>query len=78
MGFIIIADPPEAVTSQARLEIKEWGMIDTFVPYLFLRLFHVYQHFRPGLCATARRYAGMSYSMLVGERGSLAAHLEMP
>ncbi|KAJ4111312.1 hypothetical protein NW768_011885 [Fusarium equiseti] len=63
LGFTIIA----SFTNQPSLEVKEWGVLHNLVPFLFLQLVHAYRGVKPELCATARQYAKLAYSMLVGE-----------
>ncbi|KAH7174555.1 uncharacterized protein B0J16DRAFT_404292, partial [Fusarium flagelliforme] len=63
LGFTIIV----SFTDQPRLEVKEWGMVHNYVPFLFLQLVHVFRDVKPELRETARQYAKLAYSMLVGE-----------
>jgi len=63
LGFTIVA----SFTNQPSLEVKEWGMVHNYVPFLFLQLVHVYRGVKPEVGETARHYAKLAYSMLVGE-----------
>ena len=67
LGFTIMA----SFTDQPRLEVKEWGMVHNYVPFLFLQLVHVYRDVKPEVGTTARNYAKLAYSMLVGEKETM-------
>ncbi|RBR20868.1 uncharacterized protein FIESC28_05020 [Fusarium coffeatum] len=67
LGFTIMA----SFTDQPRLKVKEWGMVHNYVPFLFLQLVHVYRDMEPEVGTTARNYAKLAYSMLVGEKETM-------
>jgi hypothetical protein len=71
LGFTIIA----SFTNQPRLEVKEWGTVHNYVPWLFFQLVHVYREVKLELCETARHYAKLAYSMLVGQMESMPNQL---
>ncbi|KAK1973951.1 TPR domain protein [Colletotrichum cereale] len=57
------------------LEITRWGYITDMVPWGFLHLFKAYESLAPELCVAAKKYAGIAYSILVGEEETLGDEL---
>lgn len=70
LGFGITATVPRK-GKKASLEVTRWGYADVFTTMAFLYLFRSYEKLAPELCAVARRYAGIAYSLQVGEEETM-------
>lgn len=66
LGYSITAPLPGANT-KAAFEVKRWGIANDMVPWAFSRLFEVYNELAPERCGRIRQYAGVAYSIIVGE-----------
>ncbi|TDZ29863.1 Protein unc-45-like protein A [Colletotrichum spinosum] len=53
------------------LEVTRWGYMTDMMPWAFLHLFRAYERLAPELCVAAKKYAGIAYSILVGEEETL-------
>ncbi|KAG9502258.1 hypothetical protein J7337_005084 [Fusarium musae] len=71
MGFVILATPPDDGSAQARFEVKQWGMMEHHIPWLFFQLIECYAEINPHLVPVAEHYAQIAYSIIVGEGESM-------
>ncbi|PNP61087.1 hypothetical protein FNYG_14175 [Fusarium nygamai] len=71
MGFVILATPPDDGSAQARFEVKQWGMMEHHIPWLFFQLIECYDEINPHLVPVAEHYAQVAYSIIVGEGDSM-------
>ncbi|KAF5988494.1 TPR domain-containing protein [Fusarium bulbicola] len=71
MGFVILATPPDNGSAQARFEVKQWGMMEHHIPWLFFQLIECYDAINPHLVPVAEHYAQVAYSIIVGEGESM-------
>ncbi|KAF5541141.1 unc-45 like b [Fusarium napiforme] len=71
MGFVILATPPNDGSAQARFEVKQWGMMEHHIPWLFFQLVECYGEINPHLVPVAEHYAQVAYSIIVGEGDSM-------
>ncbi|KND88680.1 Protein unc-45 [Tolypocladium ophioglossoides CBS 100239] len=71
LGYIITACPPIGNAKPPQLKVKRWGIAKDYTPQAFLDLFEAYKKLAPELCPTARQYAEVAYSMVVGERETI-------
>ncbi|CVL00657.1 related to TPR domain protein [Fusarium proliferatum] len=71
MGFVILATPPGDGSAQARFEVKQWGMMEHHIPWLFFQLIECYEEINPHLVPVAEHYAQVAYSIIVGEGDSM-------
>ncbi|KAJ4141746.1 hypothetical protein NW768_000963 [Fusarium equiseti] len=71
MGFVILATPPDDGSAQARFEVKQWGMMEHHIPWLFFQLIECYDEINPYLVPVAEHYAQVAYSIIVGEKDSM-------
>lgn len=70
LGFGITATAPTG-GRQAALEVTRWGYVPDMTPWAFLHLFGAYERLAPEVCIAAKTYAGIAYSILVGEEETL-------
>ncbi|KAF5581687.1 unc-45 like b [Fusarium pseudoanthophilum] len=71
MGFVILATPPDDGSARARFEVKQWGMMEHHIPWLFFQLIECYDEINPHLVPVAEHYAQLAYSIIVGEGDSM-------
>lgn len=77
-GFIILACPPRGAEGEGNadkkkptLEIKHWGyVIDNTVEALS-QMHRAYASLAPELCKVVKEYAGVAYSICVGEKETI-------
>ncbi|KXJ88455.1 TPR domain protein [Microdochium bolleyi] len=80
LGFVITATLPtggggrkNTAKQPSVLEITHWGFLSDMVPWAFLHLYGAYEALAASkeVLRAARDYAGIAYSILVGERDTL-------
>ncbi|KAI1773666.1 hypothetical protein F4818DRAFT_97598 [Hypoxylon cercidicola] len=82
LGFVVVACPPrdtgssskkkkKKTTTTTMLEIKHWGSVNDYVVDLLSEIFQVYSRLAPELCETVKEYAGVAYSICVGEKETI-------
>ncbi|KAF4999582.1 hypothetical protein FGRMN_2330 [Fusarium graminum] len=71
MGFVIFATPPGDATAEPRFEVKHWGLVEHFVPWLFFQLVDCYDVINWGLVQAAEHHAKVAYSIIIGEHDSM-------
>ncbi|KAF5673872.1 TPR domain-containing protein [Fusarium heterosporum] len=71
MGFVIYATPPGDTTAEPRFEVKHWGLVEHFVPWLFFQLVDCYGVINSELLWAAEHYAKVAYSIIIGEHESM-------
>ncbi|KAL0929523.1 uncharacterized protein CTRU02_215422 [Colletotrichum truncatum] len=52
-------------------QVTRWGYLTDMTPWAFLHIYRAYERLAPELCVAAKQYAGMAYSILVGEEETL-------
>ncbi|KAF5596449.1 unc-45 like b [Fusarium subglutinans] len=72
LGFVIVAYVPGQKPDDFRFQVNKWGISTNYVVYLFLNLAHLYGVVSRPLSLKVLEYALVSYTMLVGEMGSMS------
>ncbi|XXH04399.1 hypothetical protein Hte_010813 [Hypoxylon texense] len=84
LGFIVVARPPRDIAGgdeekkkkkdenkKAVLEIKHWGYVHDYTMEIFLQILRAYGRLAPELCEVVKEYAGVAYSICVGEKETI-------
>ncbi|KAI1210829.1 uncharacterized protein F4807DRAFT_40365 [Annulohypoxylon truncatum] len=73
LGYVVVASPPRDAGKKKKgvLEIKRWGQVNEYVIYTFLSMLHAYGRLAPELCEVVKGYAGIIYSIVVGEKDTI-------
>lgn len=71
LGFSINARVPTDSVKTPVFQIMRWGLTIDYTPWAFFQIFLVYERLAPELCALAKRYTGIAYSILLGEEETL-------
>jgi hypothetical protein len=76
-GYVLKAVPPENTSSSSKLEVEVWGLVNDWVPGAFLILYRAYMMVAPELCAQAKEYIAITYSMCVGESETMVETMKL-
>lgn len=73
LGFVVAACPPRDAgdRKKAVLEIKHWGYVHDYTMEIFLQMLRAYGKLAPELCEVVKGYAGVAYSICVGEKETI-------